>query len=464
MKHYIGLIEFNLRQKNEERPAVYEPERLINAHMLLCGMSGTGKSFQSMRFLDSAARDGVEIDVFDVHEELDGLTNAVACRYSQSTGYGYNPLELDDDPHTGGVDRQIAYIVNLVRDATPQFGAKQEAALRYILMDTYAASGIYQSNPSAWTRKKIDEATRQDLIEGRKWSELRAYYPTMEDLRSYARRKIMALTLGGDNKSISALDAVMKSVSRMNAAQKRYNKASSDEDREKAEKALSDLKAKAHDAYGDFLENVETGREFDDIIKYDSTDVLTNVIQRMDVLNGAGIFRANEPPFGNARVRVHQIKALSNDQQVLFVKLRLRSIFERHKREGATKSGNEVRHIIFLDEAHKYFSDEPDDIINVIAKEGRKFGIGLWCASQQPTEFPESFLTNVGATVLLGIHASYWKRSASLLRISEDTLKWIKPKEVMSIKLQRDGVADPSFQNIVVPNPNNEFGRRAMGK
>jgi DNA helicase HerA-like ATPase len=62
----------------------------------------------------------------------------------------------------------------------------------------------------------------------------------------------------------------------------------------------------------------------------------------------------------------------------------------------STRSGTELRHVIFLDEAHKFFSKDDDDIINVMVREARKFGIGLWCASQNPTDFPDSFLTNVG--------------------------------------------------------------------
>ncbi|SKA74331.1 hypothetical protein SAMN02745130_01375 [Thiothrix eikelboomii] len=105
-------------------------------------------------------------------------------------------------------------------------------------------------------------------------------------------------------------------------------------------------------------------------------------MQRLDLLNAAGIFRANPPPFTDSKVRVHQIKSLSNEQQVMFVKLRLQAIFDQCKRLGTTASGTELRHVVFLDEGHKYFSKEPDDIINVIAKEARKFGLGLWCASQ----------------------------------------------------------------------------------
>lgn len=464
MRHYLGLSEYHLRQKQQEFLIHYEPAKLINSHMLLCGMSGTGKSFQSRRFLSSAAMAGLDVDVFDVHDELDDIPGAVACRYSQATGYGYNPLELDDDPHTGGVNRQVDFIVGLVREATPQFGAKQEAVLRYLLIDVYGASWIKQTDPRSWKRKRITESERNALIEAKNWTALRDYYPTLEDLKSYARRKLIALTIGGDNKSITAFEQLSRHKARLNGLLTKYGKTANDDEKTKLEGQIQTVRDSCIGAYTDFICNLQSGREIDDILKYDSVDVLTSVIQRIELLNSTGVLRANPPPFGDARVRVHQIKSLSTDQQVFFVKLRLREIFERRKREGVTGEANALRHVIFLDEAHKYFTDRPDDIINVIAKEARKFGIGLWCAAQEPTVFPESFLTNVGATVLLGIHSSFWKRSANMLRITEDNLKFIRPKEVISVKLQRDGQADPPFGNIVVPNPSNEMGRQAAGK
>jgi hypothetical protein len=206
---------------------------------------------------------------------------------------------------------------------------------------------------------------------------------------------------------------------------------------------------------------METGREIDDVLKYDSVEVLISIMQRLTLLSSTGILSANEPPFGNRSVRVHQIKSITHEQQILYVKLRMQDIFENCKRLGPTATGTELRHIIFLDEAHKFFNNNPNDIINVISKEARKFGLGLWCASQQPTAFPESFLTNVGATILLGIHTSYWKRAASMFRITEDSLKTVKPKEIMAVKLLLDGAVDPPFTNVVVPNEGNPLGRRA---
>ena len=461
MQHYIGLSEKDLKLKRLDTPVFYEPARLINSHLLICGMSGTGKSFQALEFIGSAARSGVEIDVFDAHDELDRIPGAKACMFSQATQYGFNPLILNTDPHTGGVNRQISFFVDLIKSVTAQFGIKQEGVLRNLLQDTYAAAGIVQDDMGSWHKQIVDENTRTMLIETGKQEMLKNYYPTLEDLKDFTRQKIIALTLGGDNECVTTFEQLKKMQKRMSNLNKKYAKEVDDDEIDALVEQISAQKIKCKKTYQKFIDSAETGREIDDVLKYDSVDVLTSVMQRLTLLSSTGILSANQAPFGNARVRVHQIKSITHEQQVLYVKLKLQDVFEQCKRLGPTPTGTELRHIVFLDEAHKFFSNEPDDIINIVAKEARKFGLGLWCASQQPTAFPESFLTNVGATILLGIHTSYWKRSASMFRISEENLRSVKPKEIMAVKLLLDGAVDPPFTNIVVPNANNAMGRRA---
>lgn len=461
MRHYIGLSEKDLKLKRIDTPVHYEPAKLINSHLLICGMSGTGKSYQSLEFLGSAARSRLEIDVFDPHDELDRIPGATACMFSQATQYGFNPLILNTDPHTGGVNRQISFFVDLIKSVTAQFGVKQEAALRNLLADTYAAVGITQKDRASWHKKIISEDQRTALIDAGRQEELKDYYPTLEDLKEFTKQKIMALTLGGDNKCVTNFEQLTKLHKKLDKLHKEYAKEVDDEELGVIDDQITAQKLKCKDTYDKFIDSMESGREIEDVLKYDSVAVLTSVMQRLSLLSSTGILSANQAPFGNAMVRVHQIKSITHEQQVLYVKLKLQDIFEKCKRLGPTATGTELRHIVFLDEAHKFFSNEPDDIINIVAKEARKFGLGLWCASQQPTAFPESFLTNVGATILLGIHTSYWKKAASMFRISEESLRTVKPKEIMAVKMLLDGAVDPPFTNVVVPNPNNAMGRRA---
>ncbi|MFD1043089.1 helicase HerA domain-containing protein [Pseudoxanthomonas kaohsiungensis] len=463
MRHVMGLNDFMLRKEGKEVPVVYDPARCLNSHVALIGMSGSGKTHQIKQLLRSAALGGAELDIFDVHHELDAVPGARCAMYSQATGYGYNPLVLDLDPHAGGVNRQADFIVGLIKQVTTQFGSKQEAALRNLIVDCYASRGIFADNPRSWARKEISEQERRRLMDQREWQQLREYYPTLSDLLAYAETKVLSLIFGGDNKAMNALEALAKLNARLQTLALKERRAGVQaEERSKLEGQIEAQQKRCIDAYSEAIMAKPT-REAKDVLKYDSKDVLVGVIQRLQILTAAGIFNATAPPFGDAKVRVHQIKSLSDEQQILFVKLRLRAIFERAKQMGPTASGTELRFVCMLDESPKYFSEDSDDIINVIAREARKFGIGLWCAAQQPN-FPESFITNCGAKFILGIDASYWKTAQQRMRITEEGLKWIKPKEVMAVKLHKEGQPDPPFVNVVVPNPGTEAGRRALAK
>lgn len=466
MRHYFGLNEFQIRQQKKEECVFYDPSRLINGHLLLAGMSGTGKTHQSVRLMDTAAAAGIVLDVMDVHDELQVVSGSEAVRYSQATAYGYNPLVLDTDQHTGGVNRQADFLVGLVRQVTTQFGAKQEAALRNAIIDCYFSRGIYADNPRSWVKQQITEEARRRMISERKWSELRNYYPTLQDLLEFIDHKIKSLKIGGSNKVQTLLDSVEKAHTRLQkliAKQGKFAPASDEEEKSKLEGQVETATAKWREAFEEYVA-AGPGRELQDMIKYDSADVLISVRQRLEILAASGIFNANAPPFGASRVRVHQIKSLSTPQQVLFVKLRLQAIFDACKRAGTTATGTELRHVVFLDEAPKYFTEDDDDIINVVSREGRKFGLGLWCAAQEPTSFPQAFITNCGAKILLGIDSSFWPGTIKKMRATEDGLKYIKAKEVISVKLHAEGKADPPFINVVVPNPNTYYGRIAAEK
>src|SRR5690606_26878251 len=89
-------------------------------------------------------------------------------------------------------------------------------------------------------------------------------------------------------------------------------------EREKMAKDIDSAKKKFLDAVKGYVTELRTGRELEEIIKYDSSDVLKSVIDRLDNLNSTGIFRSTLPPF-NPRSAVwhYDIKALSDDEKKL---------------------------------------------------------------------------------------------------------------------------------------------------
>jgi len=128
---------------------------------------------------------------------------------------------------------------------------------------------------------------------------------------------------------------------------KEYAKEADDEELAILGEQIAALKMKCKETYCNFIDSMESGREIEDILKYDSVAVLTSVMQRLTLLSSTGILSANQAPFGDSTVRIHQIKSITHEQQVLYVKLKLQDIFEKCKRLGPTPTGAELRHVVF---------------------------------------------------------------------------------------------------------------------
>lgn len=459
MKHLIGMEEVARAPDAPPRPVVQDTMRLINGHMLFVGMSGMGKSYQIQRLMVAASRQGVQIDAFDPHEELDGVPGCAAVKFSEATRAGYNPLELNIDPHSGGVRRQISSLVDMINRTSRALGPRQESALRNILVDVYRLRGIDPDDASTWARSSLREQQFYDIVRLRDYQVLRNYYPILQDVISFTERKLKAMTTGADFVAVNALEKVERTASRMNALRIKFRKADSEDELAKLEKQMVSEKEKAIEAYANFIKAIDTGREYQDSIKYTNRETLISVLERLQSLLDSGVMRSNPPDWRGASVRVHQVGALSDDDRKLLFYNRAQTILRECMDAGKT---DRLRRIVLLDEGHLYYSEDGDNPINRIAKEGRKFGLGLVVGSQSPTHFSEDFLTNCGSIFLLGIHENYWEMSVRKLNLTKDLLTSVRPREVMLVKMREQGVEGGQFIRVNVNQESTDRGLRML--
>ncbi len=68
-----------------------------------------------------------------------------------------------------------------------------------------------------------------------------------------------------------------------------------------------------------------------------------------------------------------------------------------------------------------------------MAKEGRKFGLGLTCAYQSPDHFSDNFVSNVDTKIILGIDQRYWDGTLRKMKIDKNTLEFIRPRKTMAV-------------------------------
>ena len=421
------------RSQGKPDQVVWDTTKLINGHVLIMGKSGTGKTYTLKKMLDQISKQArVRAHVMDVHGDID-IEEASTVKFSEATTYGFNPLTINPDPDFGGVRKRVRSFIAALSRTGFRLGPKQEAALRNILVDLYAANGFYENDPNSW---KINDGTQ------RQWPKK---YPSMEDAVRFANAKLRSMFLGTSSESVAALEKLYRKQTQFHSRLKKLNRAgkSVTEEMEAGQKEIDNLKNEASDLYRQHLDAMVSGHELEDLIKYDSKDVIKSVVDRLENLNSIGIFRPARPPFDPQNpIWRYDIKSLAPDEKKLFVSFILEAIFHKAAQRGVQK---DLVEIIVLDEAHLFLTDDPENPINIIAKEARKFGLGLFAASQSPTHFSDDFISNVSTKIILGIDQMYWDGSVRKLKVELKALEWIVPQQKLIMQMNNLGQTRNDF-------------------
>ena len=448
----IGNDFWKMRNENVSQPVYWRMADVSNHHVGVAGTSGAGKTHWIRQFVTGMPED-VQVDIFDYHGDID-IPGAEAVLFSEATRYGFNPLVLNPDPHYGGVRRAVNDVIDAINSTSRQLGGNQEGVLRHLLTDSYMLKSIFGDNPRSWKKREAPESEIREMTENRNWAGLREVYPTLGDVISFARRKLKALWMGLEDKdngrqALAAFDDYCKAMNALNQLRIKLGKTSTknEEEMERLQKRMETVKSKAFETHATFLNSIENGREFEEAIKYNSKDVLLSVITRLENLNATGIFNANPPPFGSARIRRYILKPLaqSEDELKMFVRFRLRAIVREEMQRG--ESGGKLRRLIVLDESKKFNDEEAGNPINVIVNEMRKFGLGILLAGQSPAHMSSDFIKNAGTLLLLNLATADWDEAARKLKIDPKELKYLKPQETGLVRMLEKGQV-ASFRQV----------------
>lgn len=441
MKIILGDDDY-LLSKNQTSQIHCDFHQLVNAHMLIMGKTGMGKTTFLRRAIQQISRfsPAPRIHIMDVHGDID-LKEASSIRFSESTEYGLNPFVVSADQHFGGVRKRVQDFITTINGRQP-IGSRQEAVMRQLITDLYAANGFFADNYKSW------------LLEDGYQRKHPKRYPTMDDACRYAFGKLKQLIIGSDTKSGRALEELNKVTSKLYKIAKQLSHPDAEPDGGLTEKAL-ELRSNALRSYKEYIENLETGRELEDFIKYESKEVLKSVVERFENLKASGIFKSQTAPFDPANpIWRYDITALREDEKRLFVEFRLQELFSAALEKGPVFRETEglLRDILIIDEAHLFFRDDQNNILNTIAKEGRKFGLGLVCSSQSPTHFSEDFFSNVATKIVLGVDQMYWDNLVRKMKIESKALQYVKPFHVIGVQMSNKGETRSRFTMVRVPN------------
>jgi len=109
----------------------------------------------------------------------------------------------------------------------------------------------------------------------------------------------------------------------------------------------------------------------------------------------------------SGRIVIIDTSTISKDLEILIASMIMSEIFERHKR---CKEGRE-RDCVFselpvvsvlLEEAPRVLGGDKSNVFKTIAREGRKFMVGLIAITQLPSMIPREIMANLNTKIILG--------------------------------------------------------------
>ena len=134
-------------------PVIWAPGKQSNGFFLILGASGSGKT-ETLKVLGKAIVDyGIPVLVLDFHGDVmfSGL-KSVLMSSGTSSNVGINPMELDSrSAEETGLYDQRKVLRDMIRNAVPALGHRQNAILRDAIDEAYEDAGFDDANPSTWT-------------------------------------------------------------------------------------------------------------------------------------------------------------------------------------------------------------------------------------------------------------------------------------------------------------------------
>ena len=403
------------------------PDRTINGHGLIVGSSGVGKTHRLRIIAQRLAHDyKARVIIIDVHGDIN-VEGEDRVHFTESSKYGLNPLKINPDRNSGGVRRRIRTFLSMLKRTSVALGVRQEAALTRLLEDLYARNGY---DPADW--RTWDPRTNPNVA-GR--AAHHGVGPNISDLKKFTAYKLKQLKTGAGGEAFRAFNDLAKAVKAVN---KQSLRNSEDEKKDELDPKLEKLRLKAIETYSAAMQAMKTGDELNDLIRYSDVQTLSSVLDRVDHLDKAGIFKDHPPPMEErAPIHVYDIHSIGRDEQKMFLEILLEEIWLEAKAAGQT---SRPETFIIIDEASIFVSDDPDHILNILIREARKFGIGILFASQSINHFSEDVLANVGLKLILGVDQIFVGQMARMLRVDAKQIDAIKPR--MSALVQCKVVGD----------------------
>lgn len=429
----------------------WDPDKLQNGHLGICGVSGAGKSRLIKEILPHLYESRKSIHVIDVQGTL-GINTVPEELFkfeARNSPYSINPFEFLMDEINGGPRAQIDDIVEMFRKTFMKNLGRSpnlSAVLRRLIIDTYRKAGILDDDTDTWGFGLSVKERNERL-------------PTVSDMKELVDY-ILDYVKGGYGAKFGSIMAArgnklnkwQSDMSRLNDELKKLD-AVADRDETAAEKEKARLVSEINDlreeiqkkrgelihyfeefidfnflngavpTYEALLEESESGYAWLDYKFYadkDRLNTIKTIETYLQALGEAGVFGRSTPIPSFQKINRYDLKSLNNNARLFCADILVSKIFRFVYLRGEYNAipegnyayknrlpGTKTDTVIVVDEIQTLLpstpseSRDPNLLYNRVISQIRNFG-GIFVAmSQSPDNFPELFHTNIGTMIIL---------------------------------------------------------------
>lgn len=404
----------------------WNPEALANPHGAIIGSSGSGKT-QTLKAIAYSIlkRYDTKLVIIDFHgdQEIDGET---CYRINMESPHGINPLVINLDREGGGPNLQAIQVSMLLKKVL-NLGPNQQGMILEVIKKCYSDRGIEQDNYQSWTR----EPPNFDDIE----EELnrRAATKFEDEDTEYLSKSIKLDELPKGQPQASGIYFVFNSdrliyigsSTNIHRRTTRYHHVITPL-REKG----ANLNFKYYYYSSDWLklltlENYLITRfkpSLNELVLKKECKESAKLKLKLAATFQYGIFSRPQPDFNLKHIRV-DLSKLPPELASIAADSLANQLMNSHRLLGESLS-KIPRTILFIDEAKEMESSKACDRITA---DGRKYGLGLWVATQRCQHLTPEVLSNTITKIVLPVDASEVNNTAKKFRFSDEMIANLKP-------------------------------------
>lgn len=442
-------------------PVTWNPDskETTNQHLLICGISGGGKTTLLKQLAEYLKKKQKHMYVFDLQGDLYIEGEHCVEFTAWDSAYGINPYEfgtgvkendlkdiiagapVDDITmsilRNSGPSVQVLEMIDIIKkNFMPNMGPNQEPILKRLLLDTYRMRGIIYDDYTTWLNP----------------------LPSLEDTKLLIEKIEEAFGLISNGVDKGALKTI-KQISKI--IEKGFESGEFKDFDPDAEPAAYESFSKAHNTLDKYLyaKIKNTPEKDDDDEFFIKNDIDINFYMRKDVIRvvgklgfyidtliESGVFHSAKPELKSGLNRIN-ISGLRHETQRFMADVFLGRVFRACKIRGEyaklpperRKRGEKCDTYIVVDETKLIVpngkeKNDPFSYLNRIATESRKYGLGLIVVAQTSVHFPDEFLRNFFMQIVLTTNKADYDNTRKNFGITRELLDMAKEFGIALVK------------------------------